>query len=372
MTAMTTPLSGRPSRRGSRALRPARSPGHVRRLLTFPERALHRFEDLPDRLAPGDLLVVNDAATIPASLHGFSPAGLPLELRLSGQNLDGTWSAVALGAGDWRTDTDLRPAPPALSVGDQVRFVAPGPAGAGTLRAVIVQLADDRRPVLRFSAPEAELWSLLYRFGRPVQYRHLAVALDVWDVQLRFAGPPLAVEPPSGGLGLTLGLLGRLRARGVQVCAISEAAGLSATGDPTLDASLPFPERYIVPASTWAAVSDTRARGGRVVAVGTSVVRALESVARTGRLDGVTALKLAALNPVQVVDGLLSGVHAPGTSHYALLDAVLVGNGLPPWADLGESAAALDLHDHEFGDAVLILRPAASPQGAARLTPRAA
>lgn len=343
---MTAPLSGLAARHPGLAA--ATRPGLSRRLLTFPALTFHPFTALPSLLAPGDLVVVNDAATLPASLSG-TVRGLPIELRLSGQRPDGAWEAVAFGAGDWHVDTDLRPPPPALIVGDTISFDA--------LTAAVVEVSHPRRPVVTFAASTAGFWQNLYQSGRPVQYRHLDVPLDVWDVQTAYAGPPWAVEPPSAGLGLSVALIAEMRARGIDVAAVTEAAGLSATGDAALDAALPFPERYLVPARTWELVTRARARGTRVVAVGTSVVRALETVARTGLLAGVTDLHLSATNPVRVVTGLLTGVHAPGTSHHALLDAVLAGNALAPdgFRALGDRAARLGLRDHEFGDSVLIL-----------------
>ncbi len=326
-----------------RRLQPA-LPGHVRRLLAFPTSTVHPYADLPALLEPGDLVVVNDAATLPASLTGQTAAGEAIEVRLAGRRADGDWETVAFGAGDWRTDTDLRPNPPSLRTGDALRF--------GPLVATVVAVPHARRPTLRFVATDDDFWRLLYAVGRPVQYRHLPAALDVWDVQTPFSGPPWAVEPPSAGLALTLDVLAGLRARGVDVATITEAAGLSATGDAALDAALPFAERYAVPAATWAKVQACR---GRVIAVGTSVVRALETVARTGELAGWTTLKLSAANLVRVVSGLVSGVHAPGTSHLGLIEAMLAGNGLPEWSEMGEEAAALGLRDHEFGDGVLIL-----------------
>lgn len=344
-------------------LTPASGPGHHRRLLTFPDGELHPFEALPTLLAPGDLVVVNDAATLPASLAGHTQGGEPIEIRLSGRSGD-SWETIAFGPGDWRMDTDLRPAPPDLHVGDVLYFQnapqAPHPDRAHLcqeLHALVVALPHPRRPVLKFLSDEDHFWRLLYAIGRPVQYRHLATDLDIWDAQTRYGGPPWAVEPPSAGMGLTTGTIAAMRAHDIAVASLTEAAGLSATADPALDASLPFPERYTVPPATWAQVQARIGTRQRLVAVGTSVVRALETVARTGALSGVTSLRLSASNPTRVVNGLLSGVHADGTSHRDLLDAVLLGNGLPAWPEMHRRAAALGLRDHEFGDGVLLLRP---------------
>src|SRR6185503_18128586 len=113
---------------------------------------------------------------------------------------------------------------------------------------------------------------------------HVPEPLDLWSVQTLYAARPRAAEAPSAGLGLDGAILFALRARGIGLAAITEGAGLSATGDPALDAALPLPERFEVGAEAVAAISTTRARGGRVVAVGTSVVRALESAATDGEL----------------------------------------------------------------------------------------
>ena len=125
-------------------------------------------------------------------------------------------------------------------------------------------------------------------------------------------------------------------------------AGVSSTGDPELDRRLPFPERYEVPASTWTAVSDAE----RVLAVGTSVVRALESAAR-GPHSGVTDLHLGPASDLRVTDGLITGLHEPGTSHRDLLSAFA-----PSRAQAASFEAAIDagLLGHEFGDVQLVWR----------------
>jgi len=187
----------------------------------------------------------------------------------------------------------------------------------------------------------------VYRHGRPVQYSYMERDLRLQEVQTPYATRPLAVEMPSAGRPLDQAMRDRLAARGVEVARLTEAAGLSATGDPTLDAALPLPEHYEVPAETWDAVQ----RADRVIAVGTSVVRALESAAR-GPLVGVTELRLGGDTTLRVVDGLLSGMHEPGESHFQLMAA---------FADLGLLRAAHDhaegsgYRNHEFGDSTLVL-----------------
>jgi S-adenosylmethionine:tRNA ribosyltransferase-isomerase len=143
----------------------------------------------------------------------------------------------------------------------------------------------------------------------------------------------------------------------VDVAVLTHAAGLSATGDPVLDDALPLPERYEIPEATVAAITDARAGGGRVVAVGTTVVRALEGSAASnrGRVRagaGVTDLRIGSSHRPQVVDGLLSGIHDPGSSHFELLTAFAPRAFLESAAQHAEAAGYLA---HEFGDACLVL-----------------
>jgi S-adenosylmethionine:tRNA ribosyltransferase-isomerase len=312
----------------------------------------HTLADLPALLRPGDLLVLNDAATLPASLQGSGPRGT-LELRLAGPpSASELWPAVAFGAGGWRERTEDRMAPAPLRPGDVVLF-------AHGLRAVVeaVSSLSARLVDLRFLARGGELWSLLYRAGRPVQYSHLVGPLALWHVQTPLAARPWAVEMPSASRGIGPVLLRALRERSVGVTAVTHAASLSATGDPLLDAALPFPERYELPESAIEAIVSTREQHGRVVAAGTSVVRALEGGARNGegRLragGGVTDLKLGPATERTVVDGLLTGIHEPGTSHFELTRAFASARQLNA---AHAHAERNDYLGHEFGDYELLL-----------------
>ncbi len=326
----------------------------VRLLYVDPARGVfadRRLGDLPELLRSGDLVVVNDAATLPASLAGATESGEPVEARLAGEAPDGSWRAVLFGAGDWRQRTEDRPAPPAVAPGDRLRFDA--------LEATVAA-ADPAAPRLVdlvFRERGTALWQALYRAGRPVQYSYLEAPLRLWDVQTPYAARPWAVEPPSAGLALTWDLLLALRRRGVAVAAITHAAGLSLIGDATADASLPFPERYEVGDAAVAEVLAARRRGGRVVAVGTTTARALETAARAGSgriraCSGVTDLRLGPGSERLVVDGILTGVHEPATSHFALLEAFASRELLD---EAHTAAAGLGYRGHEFGDAVLIL-----------------
>lgn len=298
----------------------------------------HAAEDLPALLRSGDLLVVNDAATAPASLAGRLRDSV-VELRLAGiTGRDDTWRAVLFGAGDWRTRTEDRPAPPEVREGEQLVL--------GPLRARVL-VAEGRLLTVRFDRRGAALWSALYAHGRPIQYSHQARDLDLWDFQTSYAGPPWAVEMPSAGRPLSGEVRARLRARGVGLVHLTHAAGLSSTGDADLDARLPLPERYDVPEATLRAARDA----SRVVAVGTSVVRALESAAR-GPRAGVTELRIDRHFEPRLVDGLLSGIHVPGESHFDLLRAFAPAAALERALD---HAAERGYRAHEFGDACLVL-----------------
>jgi S-adenosylmethionine:tRNA ribosyltransferase-isomerase len=310
-----------------------------------------RLTDLPALLRRDDLVVVNDAATLPASLAARTPGGAPVELRLLGEAGAGRWRAVLFGAGDWHTRTEERPAPPVLRPGDVLQLDG--------LRATVLSVwyPSPRLVELHFDTEGAPLWSALYRLGRPIQYAHLEAGLALSDVQTAYASRPWAAELPSAGRPLNWELLLALKRQGIALAAVTHAAGLSSTGDPALDHALPLPERYDIPRETVEAVGQARARGGRVVAVGTSVVRALEGCAlrhgaRLAAGRGLTGLVVGPGFVPQVVDGLLTGFHEPGSSHLGLLRAFVP----PPLLDQAYAhAEAAGYRGHEFGDSNLIL-----------------
>jgi S-adenosylmethionine:tRNA ribosyltransferase-isomerase len=313
------------------------------------------FVDLPRR---GDLVVANDAATLPASLHGVHAAsGAPIEIRLAGRpglqaDAAADFVAVAFGAGDHRTRTEDRPAPPPLRPGDRLVL---GPLCATVLHA----LGHPRLVALRFDGTPDAIWAGLARHGRPVQYAHLARPLALWDVWTRVAAVPVAFEPPSAGFVLDWALLGALQQRGVGFATLTHAAGLSSTGDAALDARLPLPEPYTIPQSAVAAIGAARARGGRVVAIGTTVTRALEHAASAGpglrAGAGMATQRIGAATRLRVVDVIVSGTHEPGTSHHDLLRAFVDAAVL---ARIDRVLEQGGYRTHEFGDSVWIERRA--------------
>lgn len=320
-----------------------------------------RLSDLLRWLRPGDVLIVNDAATLPASLSGRVADGQAIELRLFGAPDDaGRARGVLFGAGDFRTPTEHRPAPPEVVPGDRLSFFR--------LNATVERRGSLSRRLLdvRFDRSGAPLWSALYSAGRPVQYAYHSAALPLYAVQTAYASRPWAAEMPSAGWPLKWALLLALKRQGVELHTLTHAAGLSATGDAAIDAALPLPERFEIPERTVMALGRARARDGRVIAVGTTVVRALEGCVQLhGELragSGVTDLVMDVGFERRVVDGLLTGVHDPTESHFRLLSAFAP----PECVALAiQRARELGYRDHEFGDSMLLLSPAVDVAGVA-------
>ena len=322
------------------------------RISHAPRSALAHF------LRMGDLVVANDAATLPASLVGIHErSGQAIEVRLAGcralaADRAKEFTAIVFGAGDFRTRTEDRPAPPELLQGDI--FVI------GPLRAIALRTLDHPRLVaLRFEGSQSSIWEGIARHGRPIQYAHVQTPLALWDVWTPIAGSLLAFEPPSAGFVLDWTTLASIRESGAAFATITHAAGLSSTGDADLDHRLPFDEPYRISAATANAINRTKRRSGRIVAIGTTVVRGLEQAAsRDGIVhtgNGVATQRIGATTRLRVVDAIVSGTHEPGTSHYELLRAFADD------ATLRRAAAELDVHGyrtHEFGDSVMIERRA--------------
>jgi len=309
-----------------------------------------------DALRPGDLVIANDAATLPASLAGTHEAsGAAIEVRLAGRSSLAAdqvseFSAIVFGTGDFRTRTEDRPAPPTLHRGDRFRL---GPLCAS----VQALLGHPRLVSLRFEGSADAIWAGLAQHGHPIQYAHLAEPLALWDVWTPIAAEPVAFEPPSAGFTLDWQSLAAMRARDIGFATLTHAAGISSTGDPRLDHCLPFDEPYRIPLATLQAIEAARARGGRIVAIGTTVVRALEhSASRREGLQAGEAIARQRLGPasrLRIVDAILSGTHEPGSSHYELLRAFTDDASLRR-AD--EALEARGYRTHEFGDSVLIER----------------
>jgi len=210
---------------------------------------------------------------------------------------------------------------------------------------------------LRFSTSGTQLVDLIYRLGKPIRYEYVSAPWDLDYYQTVYATEPGSAEMPSAGRAFTWKLLLDLKRRGVDAAYIVLHAGLSSYMDDELDAQHPSSEEeYLVSATRAEKINLTRAKDGRVIAVGTTVVRALESVVdETGCVTGVhgyTRLKIDNHHRLKAVDGLLTGLHEPEASHLNLLSAFLPAEQIRA---AYEEAIARKYLWHEFGDLNLIL-----------------
>jgi S-adenosylmethionine:tRNA ribosyltransferase-isomerase len=313
------------------------------RLLVARRRDLHlahgRFWQLPEFLEPGDLVVINTSATLPAAV----PTMNGLELHFS----------TSLPAGLHLVE--LREPHGAASV--PFTGGAPGQRlllpGAAEVELLARWSGGNRLWVANVDLPSGhDLVSYLHAEGHPIRYSHITRPWPLSAHQTTYGNEPGSAEMPSAGRAFTPEIFTALITRGVAVAPITLHTGVSS---PEADEA-PYPEPYRVLATTAALVNHTKSRGGRVIAVGTTVVRALETVADdTGMAhpgEGWTELVVTPARGVRVVDGLLTGWHEPRASHLALVETV-AGRDL-----LERSyAAAVDngYRWHEFGDLHLVL-----------------
>ncbi|MGY2703828.1 MULTISPECIES: S-adenosylmethionine:tRNA ribosyltransferase-isomerase [unclassified Nocardioides] len=301
----------------------------VRLAVVTPSGTTHTVaRDLPSYLSPGDVLVINTSATLPSALPG---------LHVSTSLDDGSWVV------ELRQPSNAGPAVPVpgevlpLPGGVLLRIVEPHPPGQARLWRAIPSPQVDRVPYL-------EEW------GRPIHYRYVTGSWPIDALQNVYAIHPGSAEMPSAGRPLTAAVLVRLLANGVTIAPLVLHTGVASQEkhEP------PQTEEYAVPAATARLVNSARRTGRRVVAVGTTVVRALESAAFNGRVvpsAGWTSLVLGPSRPATVVDGLLTGLHEPEASHLDLLRAVAGGSLVTRgYADLTP-----DYLWHEFGDSMLLL-----------------
>ena len=301
-----------------------------------------RFVDLADFLEPGDLVVANESATLPASLPARAGLG-DFVLNLSTDFGQGLWLAEPR----WSA---ARPGPLPLAAGEDIdlagisgRMVAPAP---GQERLWFVRIDGDVETIFRCC-------------GQPIRYAYAGAAWPLEDYQTVFAARPGSAEMPSAGRPFSSRVLARLAARGVRLARITLHTGVSSleVEAEEVEAHPMQAEPFEVSALTARAVNETRARGGRVIAVGMTVVRALESAwdEEAGALRAAEGFTRRFVHPaagVRTVDGLLTGMHDPVTSHLAMLYAIAGRERV--MADYQEALREGYLW-HEFGDSHLIL-----------------
>jgi S-adenosylmethionine:tRNA ribosyltransferase-isomerase len=305
----------------------------------------HRqFTDLPSVLTPDDIIVINTSGTRPAALPALGPAGDRLELHLSTPvPVGGLWT-VELRVPDGPASRPFREGQPGW------RLRLPGAATAELLTA----LGDARRLwVARVDRPGGiALDDYLCRYGRPIRYSYTGGDWPLSAYQTVYATEFGSAEMPSAGRAFTAEMVTALVAAGIDVAPLLLHTGVSSLEDH----EPPFAEWYRVPAATARRINSARAVGGRVIAVGTTVVRALETVAdASGRVhpgDGWTEVVITPERGVRAVDGLLSGWHEPRASHLSMLEAVA---GRPLLERSYSEALAAGYLWHEFGDLHLIV-----------------
>jgi S-adenosylmethionine:tRNA ribosyltransferase-isomerase len=316
----------------------------VRLMVSDPRTGLieHRtFDELADLLEPGDALVVNTSATIPAALRATAGDGTPLRVHLASPLADGLWS-LEVRTPEYGGGTSPGPnlEPQALSLPDRAK--------------AHLLARSTRSPRLWIAALEGitDLDHYLGLHGHPIRY-FPGPDWPLSDYQTVFATHPGSSEMPSAGRPFTTRLVTSLVSRGIAVLPITLHTGVSSFEDN----ETPGEEWFRVPVATASAANALRSDGGRVIAVGTTVVRALETVARKhGTIqagEGLTDLVVTPETGIRAVDGLLTGWHEPHSSHLRLLEAFA---GKMLLHRVYDQALENGYLWHEFGDELLIIR----------------
>ncbi|MFJ4559712.1 S-adenosylmethionine:tRNA ribosyltransferase-isomerase [Streptomyces massasporeus] len=309
------------------------------------EVAHHTFRELPLLLRAGDLLVVNTSTTLAAAVDGWT-GHARVVVHFSTRGDDGRW-AVELREPDGRGTTRPRAGGPA---GREVRL----PGGVGLVMEEPLSGRGERLWWARVSGPGVP--GLLREYGRPIRYAYTERDQPLSVYQTVFALPSPdgtgSAEMPSAARPFTARLVAELVSRGVLFAPVTLHTGVASVEahEP------PYPERFAVPEASARLIEAARAGGGRVVAVGTTAVRAVESaVSADGAVRaraGWTDLVVTPERGVRVVDGLLTGLHEPAASHLLMLEAVAGRSAI----ERGYEAALQGRYLwHEFGDVHLVL-----------------
>lgn len=322
--------SAPPERRGLRR-------DHVRMMVLSKETGKTNhdgFFHLDNYLDKGDVLVLNSSRTIPATLKGRNTAtGKELEIRLAGKIDSSRWHALLIGE--------------EVKEGEEIIF-------SRELRAVVDKTnTSSPLSIIRFSKSGTELMNEIYSVGEPVRYEYIDTPWNLEYYQTVFASHPGSVEMPSAGRAFTWELLFNLKKKGVKIAFIQLHTGLSYYLDEKWDHHpSKNNEEYHIPDESWSEIIQAKLTGKKVIAVGTTVVRALETAMITNELGGWTNLFIHPGFQLQVSDGILTGLHEPEASHLAMLSAFISQEKL--CAAYREAVAKKYLW-HEFGDMNLIL-----------------
>ncbi|MGC0421461.1 S-adenosylmethionine:tRNA ribosyltransferase-isomerase [Embleya sp. AB8] len=329
------------------ATEPAEARGLARdgvRLLVHAENRVEHtvFRDLGRHLGLGDLLVVNTSATLPAAVDGYRADGSPVTVHFATRLDEETWVLELRHA-------DGTPGPvEGVRRFEAVRFPGTGCGMALLLDPYPQEHTPQRLWKARITVPQARVETFLAERGRPISYAYVPERWPLTAYQTVFARDEGSAEMPSAGRPFTTELVVDLITRGVTIAPVVLHTGVSSqeVGEP------PLREWFSVPEHTATLVRQAR----RVIAVGTTVTRALESAVgadgRIGPARGWTELLLGPDRPARVVDGLISGLHAPEATHLLLLEAVV---GAAAVRRAYAAARAEDYLWHEFGDSSLLL-----------------
>jgi S-adenosylmethionine:tRNA ribosyltransferase-isomerase len=307
------------------------------------------FRRFPEYLHAGDVLVVNASATINAAFVARRHGGEQIDVHLSTSLSERTW-VVELRR---RTATGTTPL---LDARTGERLYLPDGLEAVLIAPFVSGCSESGRRVRLWTAEltrATDAVSYSQRHGRPIRYEYVTRGWPLSYYQTVFSSVPGSAEMPSAGRPFTHEMIAQLRTRGVSITSLVLHAGVA-----SLEADeAPFPERYCVPQSTADAINRARSVGGRVIAVGTTVVRALETVSdEAGKVhagNGWTDLVVTPDRGARAVDALLTGLHAPRASHLLLLEAFLSSEDL---ASAYRSALEQRYLWHEFGDVHLIFK----------------
>jgi S-adenosylmethionine:tRNA ribosyltransferase-isomerase len=311
------------------------------------------FVDLPDILAPGDLLVVNVSATLPAALRARRADGSIARLHISTRApaLGPSWRIVELRSADGAHPDDG-------ADGEELQLT-----GGGRVTLELPYASGRRLMLARFSDLGGEtVEAYLAAHGQPIRYGYVGRRWPLEAYQNVYATEPGSAEMPSAGRPFTEALITRLLARGILIAPLTLHTGVSS---PERHEG-PFPEYFSVPATTARLVDAVKEWGGRVIAVGTTVVRALETIASAASAEsaesaddgcdvgagGWTDLRITPDRGVWLVDGLITGWHEPEASHLEMLEAIAGRELLERCYDAALGHGYLW---HEFGDSHLIL-----------------
>lgn len=314
------------------------------------------FRDLPNWLKPGDLLVLNNTRVIPARLYGHKTTGSQLEILLIEEQSPNCWLAL------------VKPGK-RFTLGTTINFDTLGNSNStnNPLQATVIDKDEATGGrILQFKlAPGQSLWDLLDDYGQLPLPPYITDS-DAPDerYQTVYANQPGAIAAPTAGLHFTPELLAQLERQGIEQTQITLHVGIG-TFRPVETEQIKdhamHQEWIEVSAETVAKIKATKARGGRVIAVGTTATRALEGAAREAKSDliepwkGKTNLFIYPGYQWQVVDGLITNFHLPGSSLLMLVSAMI---GREFLLSLYQEAIALEYRFYSFGDAMLILPPA--------------